>query len=135
MKETDTILTELKIHLTTTERIVLKRIDEKTVMVSVEEDLSGITRKLAFYDLVKRKWEGYNPHNFSLWFDICKQNKQIAPKIIRFITTSDIPEEVKQMRRTFTCFKRRVNITVNKVVQKTKHDLEEIKDMILEPFH
>ena len=135
MKEIDTSLPELKIHLTTTDRIVLKRVDGKTVMVSVEEDLSGTTRKLAFYDLVKRKWEGYNPHNFNLWFDICRQNKQIAPKVLRFITTSNTSEEVKQIKRTFTCFKRRVNITVNKVVQRTKHDLEEIKDMILEPFH
>ena len=135
MKEIDTSLTELKIHLTTTDRIVLKRIDGKTVMVSVEEDLSGTTRKLAFYDLVKRKWDGYNPHNFSMWFNICRQNRQIAPKVLRFVTTSNNSEEVKQIKRTFTCFKRRVNITVNKVVQKTKHDLEEIKDLILEPFH
>lgn len=134
-KENLHLETETKIHLTDTERVILKRIDENTILASVEEDLSGITRKLAYFDLKNKQWSGYNSHNFSIWFTLCKEHKVIKPKVIRFITTSEVPEDVRQMKRTFTCFKRRINITVNKIAIKTKHDLEEIRDMVMEPFH
>ena len=134
-KENLHLETEIKIQLSNTERVILKRIDDNTILASVEEDLSGITRKLAFFDLKNKQWIGYNSHNFSLWFTLCKEHKVIKPKVIRFITTSEVPEDVRQMKRTFTCFKRRINITVNKIAIKTKHDLEEIRDMVMEPFN
>ena len=134
-KENLHLETEIKIQLSNTERVILKRIDENTILASVEEDLSGITRKLAYFDLKKKQWSGYNSHNFSIWFTLCKEHKVIKPKVIRFITTSEVPEDVRQMKRTFTCFKRHINITVNKIAIKTKHDLEEIRDMVMEPFH
>ena len=134
-KENLHLETEIKIQLSNTERVILKRIDDNTILASVEEDLSGITRKLAYFDLKKKQWSGYNSHNFSIWFTLCKEHKVIKPKVIRFITTSEVPEDVRQMRRTFTCFKRRINITVNKIAIKTKHDLEEIRDMVMEPFN
>ena len=129
---------EIKIQISNTERVILKYIEENLILISVEEDLSGITRKLAYFDLKKKTYTGYNSHNFNIWFKLCKKHSNIKPKLIRFITSMDgniISEDIKQIKKTFTCFKRRINITINKMTQKAKNDFEGIKDIVIESFN
>lgn len=123
------ITTTINISPTWTERIHLHRLADDTVAVSYEEDLSGTCRKLAYYNPVSKRWSGYSPTNYDMWFNILKRHKTLAPKVIRFITPLDKPYSVWKFSKTFTCFKRKVSIQIQKAATATKKEFDDLVDM------
>lgn len=122
---------DLKINIspTWTERLILQRLSDDTVFVSQEEDISGIIRKLAYYNPIKKQWTGYNPSSLDTFFKLVKENPSVKSKIIRFITPLGKPYDVWKFQRTFTCFKRKFSIQVQKVATATKREFDDLKEM------
>ena len=125
------LTTERKIKITDTERLIIKSGEDNIISIFIAEDLSGTVRILVFYDLLKKKWIGHNHYNLNMFFSLCKENNYISPKIIRILNNLESTDDIIKMKQTFTLFKRKINVTINKVMQKTKHDL----NLILEPFY
>ncbi len=122
---------DLRINIspTWTESLIVHRMVDDTIAISHEDDISGIIRKLAYYDPIKKRWTGHSPTSLDMFFMLVKENPSVKSKIIRFMTPLDKPYDVYKFQRTFTCFKRRISIQVQKAATATKREFDDLMDM------
>lgn len=124
----------INISETHTERVLLRRLEDMTVMVLHEDDLTGTTTKLAYYNPSSKRWSGYSPTNFSKWFSLIKRHPYIGPKVVRFLSPDIGIKEIVNAEKVFTCFKRRFSIKVTKLTNRAKREFDSMKSDITELF-
>ena len=100
------------IRISDYDSLLLKRLPDNMVMVSYYDVITGTTTKLAFY--ASGRWIRYNPTNYIKLFSLFRENKNLKPALIRFLTPENHIAELKKFERVFTCFKKRFHITIRK---------------------
>tara|TARA_R110000868_G_scaffold268036_5_gene527294 strand:+ start:173 stop:553 length:381 start_codon:yes stop_codon:yes gene_type:complete len=115
-------MSHLQIKVTDEENILLKRLSDGTVIVSCEDLITGSTTILASYK--NARWVGYNATNYAKFFSVFRTHKQLKSKLIKFLTPSPMNNELREIRKVFTCAKKRIVISIKSATRSTKRSLQ-----------
>ena len=98
------------IRINDNECLCLKRLSDNTVVVAVEDELSGTHTKLAFYST--GRWTGYNATNYRKLFNLFREYKHLKPKLFKFLTPHNGTPEMKHFSKVITCARRKFVISI-----------------------
>lgn len=112
------------IRITNEQSLCLKRLSDNTVVVSLDDELSGTLTKLAAYS--NGRWKGYNAPNLELMMSLFRKHKHLKPKLIKFLTPNHGAPEIKYFSKAFTCARRRFVIKIKKTVPKKLRDYDKM---------
>lgn len=115
-------LSHKQIRITDNEALLFKRLGDGTVIVSYEDLITGTTTVLAYYK--NARWVGYNSTNYQKFFSIFRTHRHLKSKLIKFLTPSPNNNELRELKKVFSCAKRRVVISIKSAKRSTKRSLQ-----------
>lgn len=98
------------VKVSESESVCIRRLADHTVVISLEDHITGTLTKLAYYS--NGKWEGYNTVNFEKLFQLFRKHKKLNSHLSEFLTCYKTLPEVRQFKRVITCAKRRFTISI-----------------------
>jgi hypothetical protein len=98
------------IRINDNESLCLKRLSDNTVVVTLEDELSGTLTNLACY--IEGRWIGHNATNYNKLFNLFKVYKPLKSKLIKFLTPNRGTPEIKQFTKIITCARRKFIISI-----------------------
>ena len=111
------------VKISDNETLCLKRLNDGTVLVSIDDEVTGTLTKLAYYK--GGRWSGYNAPNYNKLFSLFRKYTSLKPKLIRFLTPNDHLPEVRKVTKVVNCARRRFTISVKSASRSVKHNLHE----------